>query len=116
MRTPGRDPSNGMIPASEVLMTPKPGKRKRKPSIAETREEWARTGNVDALLHVLTASVPGLFGVEATFKLLARAIQVRAREDPSAFAAELFSRMVAFVAYLTVRTHLHAGGLVAVHD
>jgi hypothetical protein len=76
----------------------------------------ARTGDVDGLWRVLTTSLPGLFGVEETFQLLARAIQVRSRQAPAAFAAELYSRMVGFVGYLTMRTHLYAGRLVAVHD
>jgi hypothetical protein len=97
-------------------MTPKPGKRKRRPTIAETREEMACSGDVSGLLHVLTTSTPGLFGVEETFRLFARAIQVRSRQDPAGFAAELFGRMVGLVGYLVMRAHIHAERLVAVHD
>jgi hypothetical protein len=86
------------------------------PTIAETREEWARTGNVDALWGLLTSSGPAMLNMEATFKLLARAIEVRAREDPAGFSAEVFTRLVALTTYLTLRTHMHAGRLIAVYD
>src|SRR5262249_30073049 len=109
-------PRGGPQDAQEGTMTPRATNRRRKPTIAEAREEMARTGDVDGLWRVLTTSVPGLFGVEETFQLLARAIQVRSRHAPAAFAAELYSRMVGFVGYLTMRTHLYAGRLVAVHD
>ena len=90
--------------------------RKRKPTIAETREDWARTGNIDALWELLLSSGPAMLDMEATFKLLARAIEVRSRQDPAGFASDVFGRMLSLTTYLTLRTHLHAGRLIAVYD
>src|SRR5262249_22019056 len=99
----------------EERTTPQPKRRKKK-TIAETREEWAESGDVDALWRLLTTTRPILLYLEVVFGLLARAIEVRSRQDPAGFASEMFSRLVGFTSYLLLRSHLYAGRLVAQYD
>jgi hypothetical protein len=91
-------------------------RRNKKPSILETREGWARTGDVEALWDVLVTTPTSLLDVGAVFRLLLRAAEVRARADPLRYAEDLFARMVGFTSYLLLRTQYYAAGLVAEND
>src|SRR5262245_54614309 len=99
----------------EERTTPRPKRRKKK-TIAETREEMALSGDVDGLWHLLTTSLPIMLDLEVVFGLLARAIEVRSRQDPAGFASEMFSRLVGFTSYLLLRSHMHAGRLLGQYD
>src|SRR5262249_11926055 len=99
----------------EERTTPRPKRRKKK-TIAETREEMAQSGDVDGLWLLLTTSLPIMLDMEATFKLLARAIEVRSRQHPAGFASEVFSRLVSFTSYLLLRSHMYASRLLGQSD
>ena len=99
----------------EECTTPRPKRRKKK-TIAETREEMAQSGDVDGLWRLLTTSLPIMLDLELTFKLLARALEVRSRQDPAGFASEVFSRLVSFTSYLLLRSHMHASRLLGQYD
>jgi hypothetical protein len=93
-----------------------PKRRKKKLTISETREQMALSGDVDGLWKLLSEVSPSVTDIESTFKLLARALDVRSQRDPAAFAAEVFGRMVGFTSYLMLRTHMYAHRLVRQHD
>jgi hypothetical protein len=98
------------------MTTPGPKKRRRKLTIAETREQMAVSGDIDGLFSLLSISCCGDIDWEATFKLLTRAITVRSQRDPAAFVGEMYHRMHGFVSFLVLRSHICAGKLIAQHD
>ena len=98
------------------MKTPGPKRRKRKLTIAETREQMAVSGDIDGLFSLLAISFCSDIDWEATFKLLTRAINVRSRRDPVAFVDEMYHRMHGFVSSLVLRSHLCVGKLIVQHD
>jgi hypothetical protein len=91
-------------------------KRAEKPSIAEAREQMARSGDVDGLMELLLSTSWSMVDLEGTFKLLFRAIRVSSQADPIKFSAGLFQRMLGLTSYLTFRTHYYAHQLVLNRD
>jgi hypothetical protein len=74
----------------------------------EQRTRWADAGDVEALWDLLAAARWDLIpDMEQVFSLLLRAIAVRAERDPAGFAAETFTRMIGFNAYLLMRAQLY---------
>ena len=76
----------------------------------------ARAGDVEALWQLLLTAPPTMISWEETFRLLARALEVRARQDPAEFASALFAQMLSMTAYFILRTHFFATRLIAGHD
>ncbi len=87
----------------------------REPTICEMREQAARSGDVETLWSELTMRHFSMVDQEEIFGHLLRAIEVRCRQDPEAFAAENFSRMIGFVSYLTLRATFYASHRIARH-
>jgi hypothetical protein len=80
-------------------------RRRRKPSVAETREAMAECGDVEGLWHLLTTADWTMLDQEEVFRLLLRAIEVSSGKDPASFSADLLRRMLAFTGYLVLRAH-----------
>src|SRR5262249_61071573 len=97
-------------------MTGKPGVRPRRLTIAEQRELMATSGDVDGLFDLLVRSDATMLDWERTFALLLRAVETRSRQHPALFAAEMLARLFAVTSFLVLRTHYHAGRLIAAHD
>lgn len=92
--------------ASKTRPTPETDEA-REPTIRELREQAARLGDVDALWNELTTRNWSMIDVEDVFGHLLRAIEVRSRRDPEAYAGETFSRMIGFVSGLLFRSHYY---------
>jgi hypothetical protein len=80
-------------------------RRRRKPSVAETREAMAECGDVEGLWHLLTTTDWTMLDQEEVFRQLLRAIEVSSGKDPASFSADLLRRMLAFTGYLVLRAH-----------
>ena len=76
----------------------------REPSIREKRELAARSGDIKALWDEITTKHYSMVDQAELFDLLLRALDVRSRRDPEAFAGETFARMIGFISYLTLRS------------
>jgi hypothetical protein len=57
-----------------------------------------------------------MFDHEATFGLLLRAIEARSARDPAGFAEAVFSRMVGFTGYLTLRSQYYLTHVIRTAD
>ena len=87
----------------------------REPTIREKRELAARSGDIDSLWNELTTRHYSLIDQEELFGLLLRALDVRSRLDPEAFAGDTFARMIGFISYLTLRSSFYVNARVARH-
>src|SRR4051794_12369618 len=87
----------------------------REPTIRERREQAARAGDVDAIWHELVTRHFSMVDQEELFGLLLRALDARSRDDPAAFAAENYTRMVGFISYLALRTSFYVSHRIARH-
>lgn len=87
-----------------------------RPWTDQAREAMAASGDVDGLWQLLTTRPRDLLDSEQTFRQLLQAAGVRARQDPAAYSAEVFARLVALTSYLVLRTHYLAGRAIAGHD
>jgi hypothetical protein len=99
------DGSDGLIGGDEANDVfddkPPPG-----PSPREVRRRWVEEGNVGAFLDLFHQKPWSLFSINEQLRNLHRACEVRALKDPVAFSGEMFARMVAFSAFLVLRTQL----------
>ena len=77
------------------------------PRPSEIRAGWAREGDVEALWNLLISTSCDMIDLEAVFKQLLQALEVRSRSDPERFAADVFERMTTLVTSLLLRCHLH---------
>jgi len=96
----------------------RPGHRSpeaRGPSIRELRKIAGQTGDVDALWNELTTRHFSMVDQEEIFGHLLRAIEVRSREGPEAFAGDTFARMIGFISYLTLRAAFYLNHRVSRH-
>src|SRR5262245_16626219 len=91
-------------------------KRRKKPTIAETREEMARTGDVEGLWRVIVENNWTMVNQPECFDLLLRAVEVAARQDPTRFSRALLARMLSLTTYLVLRGHYYARTLLAQYD
>ena len=73
------------------------------PPIPDPSPQMAEAGDVDGLWQRLQTDSTGFLDVEATFRRLFRAIEVRCRQDPAQFAADLYCRMISFTSILLFR-------------
>ncbi|WZO96107.1 hypothetical protein EP7_003089 [Isosphaeraceae bacterium EP7] len=85
------------------------------PTVREMREQATRDGDVDALWAELTKRHFSMVDQEELFGLLLRALEVRGRRDPEAFAADNFVRMIGFVSYLMMRSTFYINHRIAQH-
>ena len=83
--------------------------------LSEIRQQAARSGDIDAIWHEIATQPWTMVDQEELFGHLLRAIEVRSRRDPEAFAADAFARMIGLVSYLTLRGHYYVGHRVARH-
>ncbi len=67
------------------------------------REQVAQDGDIDALWEILTRPRPVGFDPSEIFPHLVKAIEVRARQSPQAFAGEILTRVVSLTSYLCMR-------------
>lgn len=67
------------------------------------REEMARAGDVAGLWDELLTMRPGIDRANDILQQLARATQVRAREDPEAFSTDTFALMAGMSTFLVLR-------------
>lgn len=93
----------------------RPGPKSPEAREPTPRELASRSGDVDTLWNELTTRHFSMVDQEEIFGHLLRAIEVRCRQDPEAFAAENFSRMIGFVSYLTLRATFYASHRIARH-
>ncbi len=82
----------------------------------QQREEWAQRGQFEPLLEELDRLDPSLMDYEFHWQLVLQAIEVRALQDPEAFAGEILARLVAFTSYLTLRSQRVVQGGLQRHD
>jgi hypothetical protein len=83
-------------------------RRSRKLTPHEQRIHWAENGDIEQLSNVIaTTPWDRIVDMEAVFSMLLRAIVVRAERDPAGFAAETFTRMIAFNTYLLMRSQIY---------
>jgi hypothetical protein len=72
---------------------------------AETRERMAQAGDVDGLWRVVSETSWSMCDQAEIFRLLLRAIEVKAGKDPVGFSEALFARMAGLGGYLVLRSH-----------
>lgn len=84
--------------------TPPPG-----PSPREIRRRWASEGNIEALLKLIRETPWSFISIDEQLQNLMAACRAGAKADPEGFSREVFAEMVAFTAYLTLRTQLYVG-------
>jgi hypothetical protein len=101
---------------SSMMNGAAPTKRRKKPTIAETREAMAQAGDVEGLWHIISETPWTLLDLEGVFRLLLRAIENATRSDPARFAGDLFTRMLSFTGYLLFRSHYYARDLISGYD
>ncbi len=97
--------------ASKVRQSPE----STEPREPTPREQAARSGDIDTLWNELTTRHYSMVDQEEIFGFLLRAIEVRCRQDPEAFAGDTFARMIGFVSYLTLRSSLNVNFRIARH-
>ena len=99
-----------------------PGTTKPKPdqehelSPAELRRQAAEAGEVDAIWRELTEHSWGEFNLDEVLNLLLRALEVKARQDPTGFAEAFFERATAFSTLLSLRLQLLITWKLGTHD
>ncbi|MEO6808905.1 MAG: hypothetical protein ABI353_07315 [Isosphaeraceae bacterium] len=98
--------------ANKTRLTPEADEA-REPTICEKRELAARSGDIDSLWNELTTRHYSLIDQEELFGHLLRALEVRSRRDPEAFAGDTFARMIGFVSYLTLRSTFYVNARIA---
>jgi len=76
------------------------------PSPREVRRRWVEEGNIDPFLDLIRKMPWSMVSVGEQLRNLQMACEVKARKDPAAFSEEVFSRVVAFNAFLVLRTQL----------
>ena len=81
--------------------TPPPG-----PSPREVRRRWVEEGNVGAFLDLIHGKAWSLFSIHEQLRNLQRACEVKAMKDPAGFSGDMFARVVAFNAFLVLRSQL----------
>jgi hypothetical protein len=84
------------------------GKQQAGLSQAEQRRLMAECGDVEGIWKVLNDTPHSLLDVDKMFRLLLRAVEVAARDDPAGFAASTLARLISFTTYLTLRGQLWA--------
>ena len=98
-----------------MASTKRPGPEPTQPREPTPREKAARSGDIDALWDELVTKKWTMVDQEEIFGHLLRAIEVRSREDPEAFAGDMFARMTGLIGYLTLRSHFYLGHRVGQH-
>ncbi len=73
----------------------------------EIRARWVAEGDIDAFLTLLREKPWSMLSVGEQFNNIMKACEVRAKADPASFSGEMFRRMVAFNAFLVLRTRLY---------
>jgi hypothetical protein len=106
---PGRDEGG---PGKGTTRRPR---RRKRPTIAEARQQFAADGDVESLWQVLVRTCPGMLDREEVFRLLLQAGEVASR-DPLRFIDDLFRRMLALSGHLVLRGHFFLRRQLAVHD
>src|SRR4051812_41091966 len=92
-----------------------PGPRSTETREPTPREQAARSGDIDTLWNELTTRHYSMVDQEEIFGHLLRAIEVRCRQDPEAFAGDTFARMIGFVSYLTLRATFYVNHRITRH-
>jgi hypothetical protein len=95
----------------------------RPPTARETRLALAEEGRYEELMKILEETHPSILEVEQIWSFVLRAMEVRARQDPERFAADMYAGMVSFSSYMAMRARhflgrriLHQGEAVRAGD
>ncbi len=72
----------------------------------EVRRRWVEEGNIDPFLDLIRRMPWSMVSIGEQLRNLQLACEVKARRDPAAFSEEVFSRVVAFNAFLVLRSQL----------
>jgi hypothetical protein len=93
------------------------------PTIRESRLALAEAGKYEELEAILKETHPSILDVEEIWSFVLRAMEVRARQDPQRFAADIYAGMVSFSSYMAMRARhflgrrlLHQGEAVRAGD
>jgi hypothetical protein len=95
----------------------------RPPTARETRLALAEVGKYEELEAILKETHPSILDVEEIWSFVLRAMEVRSRQDPERFSADIYAAMVSFSSYMAVRARhvlgrrlLHQGEAVRAGD
>jgi hypothetical protein len=95
----------------------------RPPTARETRLALAEAGKYEELVTILKETHPSILDFEEIWSFVLRAMEVRARQDPERFAADVYASMVSFTSYMAMRARffldrrlLHQGEAVRAGD
>jgi hypothetical protein len=73
------------------------------PTIRETRLALAEAGKYEELVKILKVTDWSILNVDEIWGLVLRAMEVRAKQDPERFAADIYAEMVSLSSYMVMR-------------